>query len=336
MRILPVCPARELDPEVRYGVENGVVIVQLHAVPDCPNLPATRELLRACLTELGLPVTVTELIGDYPSPSVLVDGVDVTGAATDAPAACVLAPPSADQIRTALLRVMPVSRGGPGDVAASDSTRECCPLPGDAIRADRPVRAAALPPGLRAVHRAVLRHFAATGIATTPADLVPAAASARLDPVTALRLLADQDLVAVDGSGVLVAAYPFSPTPTAHMVDLGDVRVWAMCAIDALGIPSMLGLDATITSIDPYSGEPITVTVTDGVATFAPAATVVVYAATGATGRSVDTCCTTINFFTTAAHAHAWTAARPELAATVLEQTAALALGRDIFGSLLD
>lgn len=61
------------------------MIVRLRAVPECPNLAATRELLGNCLAELGMPLTVTELIADYPTPSVLVDGVDVTGAATDAP-----------------------------------------------------------------------------------------------------------------------------------------------------------------------------------------------------------------------------------------------------------
>lgn len=313
-----------------------MVIVELRAVPDCPNLPATRELLRACLVELGLPLDVTEMVGDYPSPSVLVNGVDVTGAPPDGPAACVLTPPTADQIRTALRAALPVGQDGHGQMAVADSTRtQCCPPPGDAIRVDRPVRAAALPDGLREVHRQVLRHFAATGTAPTPGDLTSVAAGAGLDPVTALRRLADHDLVAVDEQGLLVAAYPFSPTPTAHVVELGGRRVWAMCAIDALGMPYMLGLDATITSADPQSTEPITVTVTDGVATFAPAATVVAYAATGATGRSVDTCCTTINFFATAAQANAWIAARPQLTATILDQAAAVALGRDIFGPLL-
>ncbi|WP_432825993.1 hypothetical protein [Dactylosporangium sp. CA-092794] len=47
-------------------------------------------------------VPVIERIGAYPSPSVLIDGVDVTGADPHGPAACVLRPPTAEQIRTAL------------------------------------------------------------------------------------------------------------------------------------------------------------------------------------------------------------------------------------------
>ena len=56
------------------------MIVELRAVPDCPNLAGTRDLLRACLADAGLPLEVVERIGAYPSPSVLVDGRDVTGA----------------------------------------------------------------------------------------------------------------------------------------------------------------------------------------------------------------------------------------------------------------
>lgn len=41
-------------------------------------------------------------VGDCRSPSVLIDGRDVTGVDPDAPAACVLQPPTAEQIRAAL------------------------------------------------------------------------------------------------------------------------------------------------------------------------------------------------------------------------------------------
>jgi hypothetical protein len=91
------------------GVHDGVVIVELRAVPDCPNLDATRDVLYACLAEVGLTggaAAVTERIGAYPSPSVLVDGRDVTGGDPDGPAACVLRPPTADQILTALRAAM--------------------------------------------------------------------------------------------------------------------------------------------------------------------------------------------------------------------------------------
>jgi hypothetical protein len=294
------------------------VIVELRAVPDCPNLGATREVLRACLAEAGLSLTIVERVGEYPSPSVLVDGRDVTGADPHGPAACVLRPPTAEQIRAAVQAAS--GPDAPGEDVSGVPGGKCC-QPGGAIRTDRPQRAAALPPETRAVHRQVLRHFATTGTAPSDADLAEVAAGAGLDPRAVLRRLAEDDLVAVDEAGQLVAAYPFSPTPTPHLVDAAGVRMYAMCAVDALGIPAMLGRDATITSTDPQIGDPIAVTVTNGDAAFTPASSVVVYAVSGLGSRSVDTCCHTINFFTDAD--------------TVLDQGGAVALGRNIFGPLL-
>ena len=311
------------------------MIVELRAVPDCPNLAATRDLLHACLAEAGLALDVIERIGEYPSPSVLIDGRDVTGADPHGPAACVLSPPTAEQIRTALRAAVAGTAGAGRDVTGAGATADECRQPGGAIRTDRPQRATALPAPIRAVHQGVLRHFAGTGIAPTSTDLAEIATHAGVDAVVALRRLAEDDFVAVDHEGRLVAAYPFSPTPTDHVVEVGGVRVYAMCAIDALGIPAMLERDATITSIDPRTGQPVAVTVAGGVAVFDPAEAVVVYAASGSSGRSVDTCCSTINFFANPTSAQAWIGAHPGLTATILDQDSALALGRDIFGPLL-
>jgi hypothetical protein len=220
----------------------------------------------------------------------------VAGADPDGPAACVLRPPTADQIRAALResgRSRPADLGPPDGLTASAT--DCCP-PGGAIRTDRPQRASALPAAVRAVHRQLLRHVAGTGAAPTSAVLAEFTAEAVLDPRAALRRLADDDLRTLDDEGSLLAVYPFSPTPTPHVVEVDGVRMCAMCAIDALGAPAMVGRDATIASADPYNGRTIVVTVRAGQAVFDPHETVVVYAATGTGNRSVDRCCSTINF----------------------------------------
>lgn len=292
--------------------------IELRSVPGCPNLPPARDLLRACLAELGLPLSVAEVVGEYPSPSVLVDGMDVMGIPVGAVSSCRLDVPTADAIRAALRRAIDASDGS-----------ACCE--GGPIRVDRPLRAADLPADLREVYRSVLRNFATTGTAPALTDLdVPVG----IEPADALARLAGMDLLAMD-EGRLAAAYPFSPTPTDHVVRLGAVSVHAMCAVDALGMSAMLGQDTVITSVDPHTGHPIQVTMTGTEAAFTPADAVVVYAASGATGRSVDTCCTTINFFTSQTSAHAWITGHPHLTATILDQRSAVALGRDIFGPLL-
>lgn len=82
--------------------QHQVMEVELRAVSGCPNVDDVRRVLRTCLTAAGLACTVIERVGDYRSPSVLVDGRDVTGADPNAPVACVLQPPTARQIRAAL------------------------------------------------------------------------------------------------------------------------------------------------------------------------------------------------------------------------------------------
>ncbi|XDO64454.1 organomercurial lyase [Streptomyces sp. RLB1-33] len=88
------------------------------------------------------------------------------------------------------------------------------------------------------------------------------------------------------------AAYPFSATPTAHRVHIAHgTEVWAMCAIDALGIPDMLGTDALITSADPVTGETITVTSTGGHMTWQPSTAVVYVGQRSCTGPAADVAC---------------------------------------------
>ncbi|WP_319462770.1 alkylmercury lyase family protein [Micromonospora sp. RTP1Z1] len=303
-------------------------------MPDCPNLAPVREALYTSLAALGLPAEVTEVVGDYPSPSVLVNGVDVMGGVVDGGAACRLDLPTAEHIQSAVQQAM-TSESAAVPAGAGLQAVDCCAQPGNAIRVDRPRRAAQLPDGLRQVHRAVLRHFAATGTAPSPTEISSAADAAGLDAAAALRQLSAVDLLAVDDGARLIAAYPFSPVPTPHEVSLGDVDVFAMCAIDALGMPFMLDTDAVITSADPHNGNPIQVTVTEGAATYQPPEAVVVYAASRTTGPSVETCCSTINFFTSTENAQAWISAHPTLTATVLDQDDALTLARDIFEPLL-
>jgi len=104
--ITPACD--RLDPEVECKVDNGMVLIELRSVPHCPNLEPVRAALSAALADLGCAASVIERVGDYPSPSVLINGVDVMGAAVDDTAACRLDIPSGEQLRRALSEAMAV------------------------------------------------------------------------------------------------------------------------------------------------------------------------------------------------------------------------------------
>jgi len=53
------------------------VLVELLTAPGCPNAAAARATIADCLSTLGIDVPITDRVGRYPSPTVLVDGVDV-------------------------------------------------------------------------------------------------------------------------------------------------------------------------------------------------------------------------------------------------------------------
>jgi hypothetical protein len=202
-------------------------------------------------------------------------------------------------------------------------------------------RQAVLPDPLRSFHQRLLGAFL-TGTGPPDGPVVAGlAAELGLDPRAALAALAAADLVHADpATGSIAVAYPFSGRPTPYRVDLaGGPAVFAMCAVDALGVPQMLRRDGRISSVDPTSGQPITVEVHAGAWRFRPATTVLLSGRT-ADGDACDTaaewCCPYINFHTDREAADTYRRAHPGMTATLFGQAEAVQVAGRAFGGLLD
>jgi hypothetical protein len=211
------------------------------------------------------------------------------------------------------------------------------------LELDKASAAASLSPAARAVHRWVLTVFAETGRAPSRTDLERAArehtADAGVDRDAVVAELTGRDVLAVDERGEIRAAYPFSPVPTRHTVtwDAGPT-VYAMCAIDALGMSAMLGIPVTITSAEPDTERTVTVNVDHDTARWEPTTAVIFAGHTDgdtACCPSVDRTCGHINFFTTTDAAHAWAANNPSITGAVRDRHQALATGIAEFGALI-
>jgi hypothetical protein len=215
---------------------------------------------------------------------------------------------------------------------------------------------------------AVLRTFPAQGAPPDPAQLGQLAERFAVPLAATLADLAAQDLVQVDAAtGRIRAAYPFSGVPTMHQVRLvpdpypaggpqhhgpTGQQVFAMCALDALGIPLMLRWQATIRSQDALTNEPVEVSVTavDGAspanlagwsARWDPPGTVV-YARSAEHEHEHDagcaaagTCCPMTNFFVDAAHAQQWAQTHEVPDGVVLAPVEALHRAQALFGGVL-
>jgi hypothetical protein len=114
----------------------------------------------------------------------------------------------------------------------------------------------ALSAGARAALREILDRLVADG---RPVDVATLGA-----PGAAVDELDARDLVYVSG-GQVVLAYPWSGTPTAFVTVLpGGQERWACCAVDALGVPALLGQPVTVRAGCHHCGEPIELEVTPG------------------------------------------------------------------------
>ena len=102
------------DPVVeksRVLSEARCMRVELLTSSGCPNATAARRLLVDCLAEVGIDEdSVVERVGRHPSPTVLVDGVDVMGPGTEEAAdACRLDLPTRERVLAALRSATPLT-----------------------------------------------------------------------------------------------------------------------------------------------------------------------------------------------------------------------------------
>lgn len=203
-----------------------------------------------------------------------------------------------------------------------------------------PNRVALLKDPARQFHRALLRAFLTLGRAPTVAELREPAHDAGGSVAALLGELVLQDVIQRDTNGIIRAAYPFSGRPTGHQVHLeGRPPLFAMCAIDALGLPFMVGQAARVMTRDPVDATLIEIWIdpATGEQVWHPEETVIL-----ADQRpklpmvAADCCCPLINAFASQAQAEAWQHTHPEAAVRLLTQEAAIVEARTLFEHLLD
>ncbi len=190
----------------------------------------------------------------------------------------------------------------PSDAAVQQSLRDAG-LPADNLTS----RLRDLPAPARELHRRILTHLAERGRPPANRQLQEWADHLSVNLPDALSTLAARELIFADpAAGRVHGGVPFAAHPTAHRVRIAaGPEVPANCALDALGIPAMLGRDADITSTDPTTGTPVTASVRAGRWSWEPAEAAV-FVGTSGPGQLTEACCPVINFYASpqAARAH--------------------------------
>lgn len=331
--------------------------LEILQVPDCPNVVLLEERIAQAVAGEQIDMTITHRVLVDPaaaidasmtgSPTLLVDGEDPFADPGLVPSvSCRLyradgggidGAPSVSSLRAAL-HLDPAEFST--DLAHAPVAC-CAPTSGDGspVEALGAWRGAAQPegPAEKAIHHAILQAFAARGGPPPIGELDAVTTQFNSTAEQILDRLHESDVIRLDEAGAIASAYPFSVPPTPHRVQIeGRAEVYAMCAIDALGISTMLGdIDVVIDSVDPSTGDPISVKVRGEDTTADPVTTVVFVGAQSVQGPSADTCCNYLNFFTDHPTAEAWAQAHPHVGGIVVELADATRCGAAIFGSLL-
>ena len=109
------------------------------------------------------------------------------------------------------------------------------------------------------------------------------------------------------GTQQITSIYPFSLTPTNHQVVLEEgKKLFAMCVVDALGVPNMFNKNVKVISQCEWCKEKVTMEIKDGEIGAKSHPHILIWNLEQHEGPSAETCCPMVNFFCSDEHLKAW------------------------------
>jgi predicted transcriptional regulator len=165
---------------------------------------------------------------------------------------------------------------------------------------------------LRRIFNAILE----SGRAPTTEKLQSSAGKSPTEIARILDELEQRDLLLrAKGTQEIQSIYPFSLVPTRHEVTLEAGRkLFAMCAVDALGMPNMFDRNVKIVSECESCKEKITLEVKKGEIVTKSHPHIIVWNFEREQGPAAQTCCPWVNFFCSDEHFREWEKKNSELA----------------------
>jgi hypothetical protein len=135
------------------------------------------------------------------------------------------------------------------------------------------------------------------------------------------------------------SSYPFSGPETSHIVTInkeGYKKVYAMCAIDALGISFMLNCDVSIVSICHHCHDKVEIEIKNNEIISLKPKNVVVWFDQEHSCCAATSCCPYTNFFSSQEHFDKWQEGKIKRKGDVLQIKEAFYLGKLIFEDRLE
>ncbi len=164
---------------------------------------------------------------------------------------------------------------------------------------------------LREIFKAILK----SGRAPTAGELEQALNKPAGSIIGVLDALQEKDLLLRrEETQEIISIYPFSLTPTGHRVILEDGKqLFAMCAVDAVGVASMFDKDLRVVSECGWCKQEIGIEIKNGEIIEKSHPHILIWNIEAQQGPAAETCCPMINFFCSSEHFAQWENANPDL-----------------------
>jgi len=167
-----------------------------------------------------------------------------------------------------------------------------------------------------------------SGEAPSPEVLADRLTKPIVEVRAAVGRLIDRGLLTVDSGGNVTGSHGLSLSPGDYRLtfDLGERYVW--CAVDAVGIPAAMAVNAKVESRCYQCGRSVRLTIRDGHPQGPEADSLRIgLGVTGSsTGKVIEDVCPMLNFFCSQEHAEAWAASAGS--ATIIDLYQAAEMGR--------
>lgn len=169
----------------------------------------------------------------------------------------------------------------------------------------------------------------AAGRAATLADIGDQSGLSVDEIRAGVEALAQAGRIEIDGDDV-IGVGGLTLSETDHALDLPTASLHTWCALDAIGIPAALGIDAEISTTCPYCGARLHVAVTNGDPQ--PAGAMKLLCPTSDCSDVRSEFCSAANLFCNAGHLHAWRTTNPNVEGAELDLDETAELGRAVWG----
>lgn len=112
----------------------------------------------------------------------------------------------------------------------------------------------------------------------------------------------------------IVSVYPLSLTPTEHQIILrNETRLFAMCAVDALGMPIMFNKKAKIVSQCEKCKQDITIKIENEEIVWVSHPNIMIWSPGRQVTPAAEKCCPLVNFFCCKEHLEDWSKENSDL-----------------------